>query len=152
MPCLFATEPSAFRLLLCSFVRELSSCRVMPDPKVVEHYPYRVTPCAFAMTLHPFVGMPYPLVGRISEEFRVDHEFGRRRSPSRTTVDGELERTSACLESSEALVVTPDERRELHLRWFGRALRRVRRPSRKQDDLSASVPQLQLSIGFPDAR
>jgi hypothetical protein len=103
-----AWEQSPFRPLLRSFVRELSACRVMPDPKAGEHYPYRVTPCSFSMTLYPFVG-------RISEESRVDREFVRRRGSSRMTVDEGLERPSEHREGSRAFVVTPDERREHHL-------------------------------------
>jgi hypothetical protein len=67
MPCLWPW-------LLCSFVRELSANRVMPDL---------------------FAGEPYSFLGRISEESRVDRELVGRRSPSRTTVDQGFEHQSA---------------------------------------------------------
>src|SRR5580704_376678 len=72
----------------------------MPDPKAGEHYAYRVTPCSLGVTLYPFVGMPYPLVGRISEESRVGSQIrsapelvandGRRRTRAHVHTGGEL--------------------------------------------------------------
>jgi hypothetical protein len=88
--CMFARMPSSDLGMLYANAEHPCPNRAMLCPNRATLCPNRATLCPNRATLCPnlgmlsmFAGQPNQVLGRSSEEFRLDREFARLRSPSR---------------------------------------------------------------------